>query len=394
MLLGACTSCASTVRETAMPVLAAGSFDGVEADQANHRIYLADRAAQGIQVIDVSGRQPRFAGTIDVGAPPNGLAYAADRSRLYAGLEGGVLAVVDMNRSSVHFMQVIDRVTVDKTTVDLMDYSPKTGRLYVSTSQGGVVAAVDTSNDVVMARYDAKAAIGQPRYDPADGKLYVTSTGTNALVQFNPADGRLTRTYTLAPHCHPNGLAINPTRQLALVACGGSTTLIKLDTGLNQVSMAVPGGDLVGYDARLDRFTVGSSHGPRDSSISALDGHGQLIGSVPTTPKARGAVFDDASGLVYAVGAAGLLSFSPSACAPPPDWLTFTGGMAVFVAPLLLFASFLVWYARRRGRRDPNAPLRRTWEQLQAEDLIAERERIRALEDAIYGPIVEPGFEG
>ena len=42
ILLGACTSCQSTVREAAIPVIAAGSFDGVEADQRAHRLYLGD----------------------------------------------------------------------------------------------------------------------------------------------------------------------------------------------------------------------------------------------------------------------------------------------------------------------------------------------------------------
>lgn len=389
LLLGACASCESTVRQTAIPVVTAGSFDGIEADQANHRVFLADRSVQGVDVIDVSGSAPRFAGTVDLGAPPNGLAYAPDLKRLLAALEGGNVVVVDMDRSSTRYLTVIDRVTVDASSADLMDYSPKTGRVYIGTSQGGAVVVMDASNGLVKNRYDIKSPVGQPRYDPADGKLYVDATGANALLQINPADGTVTRTYTLTPHCHPNGLAINPARQLALVTCAGSTTLIKLDTGLDSVSMAVPGGDIVSYDGAVDRFAVGSSHGPRDSSIGVMDGQGQFVGSVAASPNARGAVFDDASGLVYGVGAAGLLSFSPAACAPPPDWLTFSGGAAFYATPLLLFVIFCVWYARRRARRDPHAQAGPTWKQLRAEDLAAERERIRALEDAIYGPIVE-----
>ena len=51
----------------------------------------------------------------------------------------------------------------------------------------------------------------------------------------------------------------------------------------------------------------------------------------------------------------------------------------------LAFAGFLVWYARR-PRRDPKTPAGPTWEDRQREDLAAEQERMRALEDAIYGP--------
>src|SRR5207245_7818952 len=75
-LLSGCSSCQSTVRQLALPAVAAGSFDGVEADQTAHRLYLADRTNDKVQAIDISTSQPRFAGSIDVGAAPNGLAVA------------------------------------------------------------------------------------------------------------------------------------------------------------------------------------------------------------------------------------------------------------------------------------------------------------------------------
>src|SRR5437660_7219440 len=78
ILLGACTSCQSTVREAAIPLIAAGSFDGVEADQRAHRLYLGDSAAHGIDVVDISSTTPRFLRTIDVAGAPNGLASAGD----------------------------------------------------------------------------------------------------------------------------------------------------------------------------------------------------------------------------------------------------------------------------------------------------------------------------
>src|SRR5260370_12764149 len=136
LLLGGCASCESTVRQTAIPVVTAGSFDGIEADQASHRIFLADRVAHGVDVIDVSGPTPRFAGTVDLVAPPNRLAYAPDRNRLFAGLEGGAVAVVDMDSGSAKYLTVSARVTVDGTSADLTDYSPKTGRVYIRPSQG------------------------------------------------------------------------------------------------------------------------------------------------------------------------------------------------------------------------------------------------------------------
>lgn len=380
VLLSSCGSCDSIVRQAALPAIAAHNFDGVEADQAGHKVFLADQTNRGIDVVDTSGATPRFMGTVDMPASPNGLAFAPDGKRLYAGLDGGTVAVVDVDARSATYMQVVDNVTVDTKTADLLDFSPHTNSLYVGTGSSHTVVVVDAASDKVTETLDARSPVEQPRFDPADGRIYVTTPHTDSILQLDPSTGTVTRTYSQTG-CRPSGLAINSDRQLALVACRSSVAVFNLLTGLDEISRTVPGGDIVSYDSRVDRFTIGSSHGPRDSSVGVFTGDGRFMAQVQSSPNAHGAVFDDSRGIVYAQSAAGLLSFSPAACAPPPDWLTFTGGLAVFAVPVILFALFLVAYARRRNR--PRGP---TWDELQREDLAAERERIRALEDAIYGP--------
>lgn len=380
VLLSSCASCDSIVRLTALPAIAANNFDGVEADQAGHRVFLADQTNRGIDVVDTSGATPRFMGTVDMPAPPNGLAFAPGSKRLYAGLIGGTVAVVDADALSATYMQVVDKVTVDTNTADLLDFSPRTNNLYVGTGSSDTVVVVDAASDKVTQTLNVKSPVEQPRFDPADGRIYVTTPHTDSILQLDPSTGAVTRTFSQSG-CRPSGLAINPGRQLAVVACRSSVAVFNLRTGLDEISRTVPGGDIVTYDSRVDRFSIGSSHGPRDSSVGVFTGDGHFMAQVQSSPNAHGAVFDDSRDLLYAQSSVGLLSFSPAACAPPPDWLTFTGGLSVFVAPVVLFAVFLVVYSRRRER--PRGP---TWDELQHADLEAERERIRALEDAIYGP--------
>src|SRR5438094_2102786 len=175
ILLGACTSCQSTVREAAIPAIAAGSFDGVEADQRAHRLYLGDSAAHGIDVVDISSTTPRFVRTIDVAGAPNGLAVAEDTHRLYAGLIGGSVAVIDTDESSPKFMQMVDRVTVDSLAADLLDYSAQKQRVYVATGQSGEVVGIDTTTNQVKERLAAKVPVEQPRFNPSDGLAYAAS---------------------------------------------------------------------------------------------------------------------------------------------------------------------------------------------------------------------------
>ena len=383
ILLSGCASCQSTVRQLAVPAVAAGSFDGVEADQTAHRLYLADRTNDKVQAIDISTSQPRFAGSIDVGAAPNGLAVAPELHRLYAGLSGGDLAVIDTQAGSPTYMQVIKTVNVDTGDADLLDYSPSLQQVFVSTGIGGDVVGVDAVLNEVKVRYMLRSNLGQPRYDPADGMLYVTTQGTDSLLRIDPASGKVVNTIKVVG-CRPNGLAINPGRQLALTTCRSSVATVNLRTGAWDANRVVAGGDIVTYDAAVDRFVVASPHDRNDSAVGVFYGDGRFLGSVAATPEAHGAAFDARRGLVYAPGAAGLMSFAPGACEPPPDGARFAGGMAVFVVPLFAAALFLVWYARRPKDREPAGP---TYEQLRHEDLENERRRMLELEDSIFGPI-------
>ena len=382
ILLSGCTSCQSTVRTTAMTVIAGGSYDVVVADQPGQRLYLADRTAKGVDVVDISSPQPVFVSTIPLTAAPHGLALDTASHRLFAALGNGAVAVIDTGPRSSN--QVVANIQTDSSSLDLIDYSAQTDSLYVGSDR--TVLVVDAARAQVTKRITTAMAVGQPRFDPADGMVYATVSGTDSLVQINPATGFVTRSYVIAK-CRPNGVGINPARQLALVSCGGSIALVNLESGAQRVTRVVQGGDVVTYEAAADRFVVASPHDMDESAIGVFAGDGSFIGSVPATSSAHAAAFDSAHGLVYAPGPVGLMSFAPAACAPPPDWLRFVGGLSVFAVPLLLAALFLVLVARALARRRAGlgGP---TYEELQAEDLEFERERMRALEDGILGPRV------
>ena len=380
--LSACgASCDSTARVAGMPVIAAGSFDAVATDQGAHRLYLADRVAQGVDVVDIGPSTPRFVGTVVLGAGANGLAVAPEQHRVYAAVEGGNIAVIDSRT-----LAVLSTTRVDPTSADLVDYSPATRSLYVGS--GNDVVVLDTTNQVVSRRITAPSPLEQPRYDPADGKLYVTAPKMDSLLQFDPATGKVTRTYVL-PKCHPTGLAINPSRQLAMLACGSSIGFVNLRSGASAVTQKVQGGDIATYDPGADRFIVASPHDSGSSAIGVFTGDGTFVGSVSALPTVHGAAFDDAHGVVYAPGKGGLMSFAPAACAAPPDWVPFLAGLSLFVVPMLAAAAFLLYVAWRRDhpRVAPSGP---TYEQLVEEDLTFERERMHALEDGIFGPEVAP----
>ncbi|HET7467715.1 MAG TPA: YncE family protein [Candidatus Dormibacteraeota bacterium] len=389
LLLSACGSCDSTVVQTPMPVLASGSFDGVAVDQGSHLVYLADRSHKGVDVVDVGGVSPRFVETVPLDGPPSGLALGADRQRLYVAEAKGVVAVIDTAGAPKTPLSVVGRIQADPTGVDLLDYSAANGRVYAGNGSGGQVVVIDADTQKVIDSIPVNVPVQQPRFDAADGMLYVTAAGDDPLLRVDPTQRVVTRSFPLKG-CRASGLAINPSRQLAMVACGGSMALFNLTTGTSQVSRAVAGGDLVEYDASADRFVVASPHGAHDSSIGVYYGDGSFLGSIAVPPIAHGAVIADNDGRVYAPGAAGLTSFAPATCAPPPDWASFLLGLSPFAVPLAVFALILFLYARRQDRLEASGERPVPAWRRKLEYLDEERRRMRELEDAILDVRPDP----
>ena len=118
VMLGACAGCESTVRQAVLPSLAATPIDDVVSDNAAHRLYLADDAGRGVDVVDISTPTPQYMRMIGVGHTPLGLAVAPDLHRLYAGLSTGAVAVIDTDSASPTYMQVIASIAAGTTTAD------------------------------------------------------------------------------------------------------------------------------------------------------------------------------------------------------------------------------------------------------------------------------------
>jgi DNA-binding beta-propeller fold protein YncE len=353
ILTSACGSCSVSIRQTSIVPIAGqtGNYDGVEIDNHAHRLYVADRTDSGVDVFDTSRASPAYIGTIFLGALPNGLALAPDFNKLYVGLSNGTVADVNTDPQSPTYYKVVGRIAIQATSADLLDYSPQRQRVYVGA--GTFVAAINPNDDSVPGHFVVGAPVEQPRYDPADGFVYVTSPGLDTLFQIDPTTGAIRQTYTLGG-CKPSGLAINAITQMALLACRQGVMRLDLPTAAFGVIHDVAGGDIVSFDPTTQTFLVASPKLNPRSVVGVFDGDGNLVNAITTDGESHAAAYDSTHGLVYAPDArtnkGQLLSFSPTACAPPSEWTKFFGGFSLWLIPLAAAALFLWWYARRVPR--------------------------------------------
>jgi hypothetical protein len=323
LLISACAEATTSpveVTNTIVPPVAgsAGNFDVIEIDQANHRLYAADRADQGVDVFDTTKAQARYLLTIPLPAAPNGLAIGRDLARLYVGLANGSVLFVDINPKSTTFNKVLSEVPTGGKDADLLDYAAGPQLVFASSGIEGTIASIDAKTGEVKAHFNVGFALEQPRFNPADGMLYVTSPDADGLYQLDPKDGKIKNKVPLGG-CLPSGMAINGHSQV-LIACHNAVITWDLHSSTSQRFDQVVGGDVVTYNSKTDRFFVAS---PQQASLSAVGIFGGnpigYIASVPVDGPGKSTAYDETNDVLYTpdvrLGYAGLASFRPPASA-------------------------------------------------------------------------------
>jgi YVTN family beta-propeller protein len=362
LLMAACTvggGAPITYDEVRIPTLpGAASFDAMDINQQSHRLYVADRTDSGVDVIDLTTSPATYTHTIALGSSPNGLVYAADLHRIFVGLADGSLGIIDEASE-----KVINQVPAGGKTVDLIDYSPSTHEVFAGVSDNSV-ARIDATTGTVknVIKLDA-SGIEQPRYNPVDQLLYVTSPGSDSMFIVDPTTGSVKNELPLG-NCSPNGMAINTKTDQALIACRLWVQRINLrNTSDQQPISEVEGGDIVTYFAGADKFLVGTPDSI-PSGVAVLSGNPiRFIATAQTKARGNSAALDETKQIVYTPdtrpGTVGLVAFDMPTEEPglPIDWSTLLEAGA-----LLAVAAIVVAVVGRGGdpkNRPEPIPVRR-----------------------------------
>jgi hypothetical protein len=363
LLLAGCGDTGVQTKGTPIPGLSAkpGNFDDIEIDQAMHRLYVADRTDTGIDVFDVSGPTARFLKTITLPAAPNGLAVAPDLGVLFAGTSAGAVEVVDIVAG-----KVTGEIKTGAQEVDLVDYGEAAQLLFAGTGVDGTLLTIDARSSKVLSTAKIGKPVEQPRYDPADGMVYVSVPELDALVQIDPAHGSIKKTIALGG-CIPKGLAINPVSQTAVLACRNSVMAFDLKTAKSQTFDRAADGDVVQYYPSVDRFFVTAAHDAVPSVVGMFGGDPvAYLTSVNINGGGNATAYDVTNDLVYTTdprqGHAGVMSLKLDGSRPVPFWQTVVSTLlpflilALIVVPLGLFIARSADPVHRKQRAPKAAP--------------------------------------
>ena len=345
---------------TDIPPLAGqrGSFDQATIDQSADKLYLADGTLGAVDVFDVSQARPRYVASVKLGHAPHGMALAPDLHKLFVGLDGGGVAVLEADPAARGVNTVLGTIaTSAKKNVDLVDYDPGAHVLWAASSDDGVLTRIDAIRNRATSHLNLAAGLEQPRFNPADRMLYLPNQARNVLYQINPDKLQVVREWNLGVRCSPTGLGIDSRRQVAMLGCVDPGIAYTLEWNLAagrviRTFTQVANADQVVYDQPSDLYLVAGASGGTTSAGFFGGAPIAFRSSKLTHADTKAVAMDDRSKVVYVPGAhrgdVGLISFPlpPQEVAAPPLLAP-----ALYLLPLVV-VGVAVWYFGRRRERE------------------------------------------
>jgi DNA-binding beta-propeller fold protein YncE len=236
------------------------------------------------------------------------VATAPDLKKIFVGRTDSTLAIVDVDQNSPTANTVIGRVVSGGSTrMDELDYDPVDKKIYVANSNDGIITAVDAvSNQIITQWTNQGDGLEQPRYNPADGMMYMTSSDQNAIFVFDPRSDTLVGKLDVVDQCNPNGLAINPNNGMAVLGCSNAANPHAAVWDIQQrkvVSTIRQTGRVDGalYSPTADRFMLASRYF-RGPAITVISGDGKFVTNVgPTDTNSHQVAFAQANSMLFTI---------------------------------------------------------------------------------------------
>ena len=271
-------------------------FDYLTIDDDGRYLFSAHLGAGLLYVIDL--RTNVVVKTI-AGVPGiEGVAYISEGRKVYtSNWHENKIGIVDLTR-----MAVIKKLpTADKP--DGIAYAGPFHKAYVSDERGKAEAVVDVREDRIVKTLKFDSETGVPRYDPVARKVYVNLQDQNVLAVIDPASDTVIGQYPVSGCVGNHGMALDPERQLAFLACEGNDVLTVFDLDTRRPVAHLPmakGADVVEYDPGLRRIYVACSSG--FISVFQVDDpqHVRKIEDFPVERKVHSLAVDVNTHRVYA----------------------------------------------------------------------------------------------
>lgn len=221
-----------------IPVGGAGGWDYLSVDSAARRLYVS----HGTEVAVIDLDKDAVVGTISNTPGVHGLAPAPDLGRGFVscGRENKA-AIVDLKT-----LQTLSKVDTGQNP-DGMLYEPGQQEAYMFNGRGQSATVIDAKSGKVVATVPLG---GKPEFataDPKAGRVYNNLEDKSTVAVIDTKTHTVVTNWPIAPGEEASGMAIDLEHHRLFLGCGGSKTMVMLDSESGKVVASVPIGD--GVDA-------------------------------------------------------------------------------------------------------------------------------------------------
>ena len=299
-------------------------FDISVVDSTTHRLYFADRANGGIDIIDTRSntllsRVPGFAGPGSTNGGPQGVVLVG-HNEIWASDGHSSVKVIQLNANHTAGAIVDSISTGGQFRGDEVAYDPRDHIVIVVNNDDTPpfisFVSTDPAHRGVVARINfpyAGDGVEQPLYDPANGMIYVSIPEINA----NPLTGAIAeinpRTHALSlfplSGIAPSGLALGPHQELLVNNNGdgikaGSPPVSEIisarDGHVIATIAGIGGSDEVWYNPGNNLYFEADRSQPGGGVLAIIDARTHtLLQTIPTSTGSKSVSADSSNGEVF-----------------------------------------------------------------------------------------------
>ena len=221
-----------------IPVGGDGGWDYLTVDSAGQRLYVS----HGTKVVVIDLAKDRFVGEITNTPGVHGIAIAPD-------LGLGVTSNGRENKAGIvdlKTLQTLSKVDTGQNP-DGMLYEPGRKEAYLFNGRGQSATVVDVKAGKIVATIPLG---GKPEFaqaDPKAGRVYDNLEDKNEVAVIDTKSHQVVTNWPIAPGEEASGMAIDLKKHRLFLGCGGSKTMVMMDSTSGKVITSVPIGD--GVDA-------------------------------------------------------------------------------------------------------------------------------------------------
>jgi len=276
-----------------IPVGGEGGWDYLSVDSAAHRLYVS----HGTEVVVIDLATDQVVGAITNTPGVHGVAVAHD-------LGLGVTSNGRENKAGIVDLKTLQTLSKVDTAQgpDGMLYEPAQKEAYLFCGRAQAATVVDVKGQRVVATIPLG---GRPEFaqaDPAAGRVYDNLENKSEVAVIDIKTHTVVTNWPIAPGEEGSGMAIDLKHHRLFIGCGGSKSMVMMDTEDGKVLASVPIGE--GVDANAfdpETQLAFASCGDGTTTIAKEEGPDKLtvVQTLTTERGARTMALDPATHKIY-----------------------------------------------------------------------------------------------